>query len=160
MSLKDSESFSVIYYYFKKKMEVILKEYKYVEGLDEVICQIIKLKELRFYNNLTEKLTVDKGRFIVRSLSVGIPLKREEIQKVPLIKLGFRNLNDPFLYPYFKKDLINFPDFYFLYKFLELSYFLSLYRKLKIEDLERLYFCKLDEIIIQKIDQFDEYERF
>jgi hypothetical protein len=159
MSLEDSESLPP-YYYFKKKIEWILKEYKYVGGLNEVICQLIELKELNFYNKLTEKLKVDNGNFIVRSLKVGIPLTREEIQKVPLIKIGSENLNDPFLYPYFKKDLVNFPDFYFLYKFLELSYFLSLGRKLRKEDLEKLYFCRLDELIIQKLDHFDEFGDF
>ena len=155
MSLEDSESLPP-YYYFKKKIEWILKEYKYVGGLNEVICQLIELKELNFYNKLTEKLKVDNGNFIVRSLKVGIPLTREEIQKVPLIKIGSENLNDPFLYPYFKKDLINFPDFYFLYKFLEAVYFLNIGHFLKKEDLEKLYFCRLDENIISNLDDFED----
>jgi len=155
MSLEDSESLPP-YYYFKKKIEWILKEYKYVEGLNEVICQLIELKELNFYNKLTEKLKVDNGNFIVRSLKVGIHLTREELQKVPLIKIGSENLNDPFLYPYFKKDLINFPDFYFLYKFLEAVYFLNIGHFLKKEDLEKLYFSGLDENIISNLDDFED----
>ncbi len=76
MSLEDTESLP-IYYYFKKKIELSLKEFDHVKDLDEVICQIIKLKELRFHYKLTDKLQVNRRSFIVRSLKVGIQLKRE-----------------------------------------------------------------------------------
>lgn len=155
MSLEDTESLPVNYY-FKKKIEWFLREFKHVKDLDEVICQIIKLKELRFHYKLTDKLQIDRRSSILRPLKVGIPLTREEIQKVPLIKIGYENLNDPFLYPYFKKDLINFPDFYFLYKFLEAVYFLDIGHFLKKEDLEKLYFCRLDENIISNLDDFED----
>ena len=42
MSLEDTESLPVNYY-FKKKIEWFLREFKNVKDLDEVICQIIKL---------------------------------------------------------------------------------------------------------------------
>ena len=155
MSLEDSESLPVNYY-FKKKIEWSLKEFDHVKDLDDVLCQIIKLKELRFHYKLTDKLQIDRRSSILRPLKVGIHLTREELQKVPLIKIGSENLNDPFLYPYFKKDLINFPDFYFLYKFLEAVYFLNIGHILKKEDLEKLYFCRLDENIISNLDDFED----
>ncbi len=92
----------------------------------------------------------------IDNFKIGEKIKKEEVFKVNLIKIAHKNLNDPILYPYFKKDLINFPDFYFLYKFMELSYFLSLDRKLGKDDIEILYFSGLDEIIIQKMEHFDE----
>lgn len=150
--IPDNES-SVFMEYFKKKIEVSLKEFKPVEGLDESIFHIINFKDLI---NLK---TSFRGLFFrnnSNSLKLGGKIKKEEIFKVNLIKIAYQTLNDSKLYPFFKKDLINFPDFYFLYKFLELSYFLSLERKLRKEDLQKLYFSGLDEIIIQKMDHFDE----
>jgi len=94
------------------------------------------------------------------SLKFGANLEKKEILKVRLIKIAQQNLNDPLIYPIYKKDLINFPDFHFLYKFLELIYCLSLGRKLKEIDLKKLYFCGIDKIIIQNMNYFDEIEDY
>jgi hypothetical protein len=58
----------------------------------------------------------------------------------------------------FKKDLINFPDFYFLYKFLEAIPLLNIDRILEKEDIEKLYFSGLDEKLVFKLDNFDKHQ--
>jgi hypothetical protein len=156
MSLEDNESFSVVYYYFKKKIETLLKDFTYVECLNDIICLIIKLKVLRFHDKLIERLEINRKNIVVKSLKLGVSLENKEIEKVKLIKLSSEYLNDPFFYPLFNKDLINFPDFYFLYKFMEATYFLDLGQFLEKEDIKNLYLSGLDENIIFKLDSFEE----
>lgn len=155
MPVPNFESSSIIEEYFKKKIEVSLKEFRYIEGLDDVINQIVKMKELNFHGKLTKKLGINRKNFIVTPLKLGTSLKNSEIVNINIIQLGIENLDDPFLYPLHKKDLVNFPDFYFLYKFMEAVYFLNLGRNLKKEDLEQLYFSKLDENILSNLDNFE-----
>ena len=155
MLLKDQGSFSVAYYYFKKKIEASLKDFENVNGLNDIICQIIKLKELRFHGRLIKMLKINKDDLFVKSLKLGTSLTKDEIRKVKLIKFASENLNDPFFYPIFNKDLINFPDFYFLYKFMEAVYFLDRGQFLEKEDITNLYLSGLDENIIFKLDNFE-----
>lgn len=144
--------------YFKKRMKASLREFKDIAGLFDVIDQIISFKYSYVHEGLLKNVFVFKGMY--KSLKFGASLEKKEILKVRLIKIVHQNLNDPLIYPIYKKDLINFPDFYFLYKFLELIYCLSLGRKLKKIDLKKLYFCGIDEIIIQNMNYFDEIEDY
>jgi len=45
MPLKDYNLYPVTYEYIKTKIKVSLKEFKYIEGLDEVIFRISNFKE-------------------------------------------------------------------------------------------------------------------
>ena len=120
--------------------------------MNEVIIQLIKFKDSEIYDVLFNRKPSDD---LYESLKLGEKPSKELIFSADLIEKAHKILDDSLFYP-FKKNLINFPDFYFLYKFLELSYFLSSMRKLDGEDLENLYFCGIDEIIISNLDDFDQ----
>ena len=152
------KSAPIIEEYFKKRIESSLREFKDINDLNEVINQIIGFK----YSHVCEGLSKNAiaSKWIYYPLKFGEKLQKKEIIKVPLIKIANQNLDDPLIYPIYKKDLINFPDFYFLYKFLELSYCSSLGRKLKKIDLIKLYFCGIDEIIIHNMNHFNEIENY
>lgn len=155
MSLKKTEPLPIAYEYFEKKLVMFLKGFNHVKGLNDAICQIMELKELNFHGKLIEKLGINRNNIIVKPFKFGISLKKDELRKVSLIELGSRNLNDPFFYPLRNKELINFPDFYFLYKFMEAVYFFNLGQILEKEDIRRLYFSGLDENIVSTLDNFE-----
>lgn len=156
MPSKDPESL-IPYEYDMARIKATLNNFKDLDGLDEVIIQLIEFKDSGIYDVLFNRQTSDD---IYKSLKLGGKLSKEIILGLDLIGKANKTLHDPYLYPFFKKDLINFPDFYFLYKFLELSYFLSSLRKLNEEDLEKLYFCGIDELIIHNLDNFDQTDNF
>ena len=148
----------IIEEYFKKRIKSSLREFKDINDLNEVINQIIDFKYSHVCKGLSKNAIASKWQY--NTLRFGEKLQKKEIMNVRLIKIASQNLNDPLIYPIYKKDLINFPDFYFLYKFLELSYCSSLGRRLKKIDLKKLYFCRIDEIIIQNMNYFDEIENY
>lgn len=145
------------YEYDMARIKAILNDFKDLDGLDEVIIQLIKFKDSEIYDVLFNRKPSDD---LYESLKLGEKPSKELIFSVDLLEKAHKILDDSLFYPFFKKNLINFPDFYFLYKFLELSYFLSSMRKLDGEDLENLYFCGIDEIIISNLDNFDQADNF
>jgi len=131
-----------------------------VDGLNEVISEIIQFKEIGFYEKLLDKLGINRTGFR-RTINFGKSLKIEEMKKVPIINLGYENLSNPFIFfpeihDLLKKDLIIFLNIYFMYKFMEAVYFMNIDRMLENEDLIKLYFSGLDRRIIFALDKFDE----
>jgi hypothetical protein len=139
------------YEYYITKIKSFLMESEYKDELNVLIMELIQFKESGIYDSIFNKQTIDNN---YQFLKLGGKFSKELIFKVNLISMAHKILDNPIIYPFNKKNLINFPDFFFLYKFLELRYFISLLRKLNQVDLYKLYFSGIDEIIIFNPDKF------
>ena|GEM_PF-6126844 len=120
-----------------------------VEGLDELIREIKNLKNLENYEKL---LKASKDERYDSSVS----LNRGQMHQVPLLRLAHENLGHSTVKIPILTDLISFKELKTIYFFIECFYYINIERKLKLEDIQKIYFARLDERIISALDKFDE----
>ena len=102
MPSKDPESL-IPYEYDMARIKATLNNFKDLDGLDEVIIQLIEFKDSGIYDVLFNRQTSDD---IYKSLKLGGKLSKEIILGLDLIGKANKTLHDPYLYPFFKKDLM------------------------------------------------------
>jgi len=160
MSSTDLES-SIHQDYLMAKIRASLIDYEDLDGLKVVISDLIEFKYSMIYEILLNALKINKTG-LTRFINVGNSLSFREMKEVPLIELGYENLKNPIMFfpekGIFRKDLIVFSHVYYLYKFMEIAYFMNLGRFLEKEDFIKLYNCGLDERILFALNGFDKIE--
>ena len=148
--------------HLERKIHAQLDDSRHVEGLEEVLFYIIKLKELEFYEKLLDKLEVDRYSFVRKFIRLGLPFKEIEKQ-ITFLNVASDVLSNSTLYispfenPFrIREQLVLYPQVYFLYKLTEAVYFVTSDIKIEENDFERLYLSGVIENVVLKLDKFDE----
>lgn len=128
---------------------VKLEEEKGVEGLDEILLEIKNLKKLENYEKLLIASKEDINTF-------SLPLSKEQGRQILLLKLGYENLGRSIIKIPVFTDPISFKELKAIYYFLECFYYVGIGRKLKLEDVQKINLCGLDERLIFALNKFDE----
>ena len=127
-----------------------IKDIYDVGGLGDVIFELENLSELGYYEKLYEAYNNFSGPF-----EKGDGLSDEDKRNNKLLMLAYENLDHPPIKLPKISDTVDFFDFYFLYPFLELVYFMNVERKLEAEDVKRIFLSNLGERIVFFLDEFD-----
>ncbi len=152
---------------------VIKLSYEDVKGLDEVIKDIISLKNSDFYEKLYHafilgnKINERDSGFYERLTNVKRVIKwiysknpspdHLELVNSNIVVLGNKYLTKAPRVPIFG-NLIDIVSLYSMYNILNCIYYINIERKLKREDVENLFLSKLDERIVSALDKFDEID--
>lgn len=122
-----------------------------IEGLDEIIKEILNLKEESYYKKLHDAYKV-RNKFY----TTDAPLNDVEALNVRILRLGFENLSHIPIYLPPLTNLIDPKMPAVIYTFFECVYYTNIKRLLEREDIEKIYFSGLDERITFALDKFDE----
>lgn len=162
---------SVVSKVTEKKLNDILTKLDYEEhGLNEVVNEVIDLKDSEYYNNLYNaclhgKSLTESGTGYRERLYNGKIFQKRVYSKNPstdhfesmnskIIILGAKNFTTK---PILGKNFQSLISMYFLLKCI---YYMNIGRKLNREDVENLFLSKLDERIIFALNKFDESDNF
>lgn len=138
--------------HMKKNTKEIKNEYD-VEGLNEIITEYENLKEFPIYKKLVES-------FIMGSAEIrepGVILTEDEKEKIQrIINAAHGILSDPPTIYFLRKGMVTLLEVYAMYRFFVVIYYINVGRKLKHEDVIKIYSGKVDEYIVFALDRFDE----
>jgi len=134
----------------RRQIKKTMNEYNVV-GLNGIISELKSLIESGIYENL-----LNAYENWVEPTDIGEGLSADEKRNHHMIMHAYTILSHPPIKLPFISDAIDFLDFYYLYPFLELIYFMKVGRKLEPEDIINIYFSELGERIVFGLDKFDE----
>ena len=135
----------------EKLSKKILKEFKGLNGLEEVVNEIMGLGDSEIYWKYFQATKM--GGEINEQ---GFELTKDEKQNIRLINLAYDNLSNPALNIPPITDLIEFLAFYVMYRIFEDIYHVYKGSKMNHEDKIKILYGKLDERIVFALDKFDE----
>jgi len=128
----------------------IIKEFKRIEGLEEVVNGILELGNSKIYEKFYQAFKLEGEIW-----ESGADFTEEEKKNIRLINLANENMSSPALHLPVITDLIAFINFYVMYRFLEDIYYINAGRKMMREDLMKITFKGLPERITFLLDNFD-----
>ncbi len=135
-----------------EKLLAFLENYE-TEGLNEVLSEIHRLVESRYYKKLMEAF---RSEAYVKGKE---PFSINELNHVQILKLARENLHFGGLFnTIFTPSLVTAKQFVTIYSFMEYTHYLNTHKTSTREVLVNLYFSKLDERIIFALNHFDEVE--
>lgn len=129
----------------------VLKEFKGVEGLVEVLEEIMNLGDSEIYWKFFQAFKME-GEIN----EPGFELTEAEKENIHLINIAYGNLSKPALRVPPFVDLIDFLAFYVMYRIFEDIYYVHKGSKMNHEDKIKILYGKLDERIVFALDKFDE----
>lgn len=121
-----------------------------VEGLDEVIKELLNLKNEDYYKKLHDAYKIRN-----KICSPDAILNNTEALNIRLLRVAFENLSYPTINLPPLTSLINSKMTATTYTFLECIYYTNVERILESEDVEQIYYSGLDERIAFALDKFD-----
>jgi len=125
-----------------------------IDGLNEIILEVINLKKSELYEKLYNGSVLNKKIFAPDARMI----ENEKNQQKHLMARGFQILGKfPLYIPHFS-SLISFANLNALYSLFILIYYAYAERKLGCEDLRNIYLSGLDHRVIHALDRFDKVD--
>lgn len=135
----------------EKLSKKILKEFNGLDGLEEVVNEIMGLGDSEIYWKYFQATKME-GEINEQEFE----LTKDEKQNIRLINLAYDNLSNPALNIPPITDLIEFLAFYVMYRIFEDIYYVYKGSKMNHDDVIKIFYGKLDERIVFALDKFDE----